>query len=423
MNKWLRRALLGGVAMTVMAAGAQADELSALKAQLEALQARVATIETRGATLPEGVSLVTFERGQKAGLLKNELFGNNELNRAPESRGMTISVTPTADLPAPVASIELSGYVRAIALWHTDRLANDGGLDHFNVHARGQIDVAATVDTAVGRVTGGLQFRGDSWVGDVNTVMRTAWARWQMTDAMSLTFGRTGQIATLDNVSSTLTAVDLTPFGTDNTRRNQFRLTYGSGPFNFRFGIEGPSQDGGFNNNMPDFAASMGVDMGMVGFRTGGEVGKVRVGTGTKKTGYLVNAGIDLEMGSMVSFNSGFAYTKGLGCDDLMNTTAPASLAPGIGCFNGGSLVKAWAAVANMNVNLTETTTLALSGGYFNAKNDATVDDGYSIGGALVWKPVDALQFGLAASYFNTDLVAAGRDKNLVVGLAGWFFF
>ena len=423
MNKWLRRALLGGVAMTVLAAGAQADELSALKAQLEALQARVATVESRAATLPEGVSLVTFERGQQAGALKDELFDNGVLDRAPTSRGMTISVTPTADLPAPVASIELSGFVRAIALWHTDGAANNGGLDHFDVHARGQIDVAATVDTAVGRVTGGLQFRGDTWVNDAVTMMRTAWARWQMTDAMSLTFGRTGQIATLSNVSSTLAGVSLVPFGPDNTRRNQVRLTYGSGPFNFRFGIEGPSQDGGFNNNMPDFAASMGVDMGMVGFRAGGEVGKVRVGTGAKRTGYLVNAGIDMDMGSMVSFNSGFAYTKGLACDGLMNTGAPFGLAPGVACFNGGNLVKAWTAVANMNFNLTETTTLALSGGYYNAKNDAVVDDGYSIGGALVWKPVDALQFGLAASYFNTDLVAAGRDKNLVVGLAGWFFF
>ena len=36
-TKWLKRALLGGVALGVMAAGAQADELSELKAQLESL--------------------------------------------------------------------------------------------------------------------------------------------------------------------------------------------------------------------------------------------------------------------------------------------------------------------------------------------------------------------------------------------------
>ena len=59
-TKWLRRALLGGVALTVMASGAQADELAALKAQLEALQSRVNTLETQpapAAQLPPGASL------------------------------------------------------------------------------------------------------------------------------------------------------------------------------------------------------------------------------------------------------------------------------------------------------------------------------------------------------------------------------
>ena len=46
-SKWIRRALLSGVALSVMATGAQADELSALKAQLEALQSRVNTLEAQ----------------------------------------------------------------------------------------------------------------------------------------------------------------------------------------------------------------------------------------------------------------------------------------------------------------------------------------------------------------------------------------
>jgi hypothetical protein len=41
----LRKALLGGAALAVMTTGAQADELTALKAQLEALQNRVDTME------------------------------------------------------------------------------------------------------------------------------------------------------------------------------------------------------------------------------------------------------------------------------------------------------------------------------------------------------------------------------------------
>ncbi len=43
--KWLRQALLGGAALSVLATGAQADELTALKAQLEALQSRVNQLE------------------------------------------------------------------------------------------------------------------------------------------------------------------------------------------------------------------------------------------------------------------------------------------------------------------------------------------------------------------------------------------
>jgi hypothetical protein len=59
----LRKALLGGAALAVMTTGAQADELTALKAQLEALQNRVDTMEAAPANL-EGKSLLTFERGQ-----------------------------------------------------------------------------------------------------------------------------------------------------------------------------------------------------------------------------------------------------------------------------------------------------------------------------------------------------------------------
>ena len=64
-TKWLRSVLLGGVAISVMATGAQADELSDLKAQLEALQSRVNTIETTPkAALPEGTSVLTISKGQ-----------------------------------------------------------------------------------------------------------------------------------------------------------------------------------------------------------------------------------------------------------------------------------------------------------------------------------------------------------------------
>ncbi len=421
MNKWLRRALLGGVAMTVMAAGAQADELSALKAQLEALQNRVATIESRGAALPEGVSLITFERGQNT-IAADELFANKMLDRAPASRGMTIAITPTADLPAPVVSVELSGYVRAVALWHDE--GDNARLDAFDLWGRGQIDVKATTDTAIGRVTGGIQLRGDfneNNSPNTTTVMRTAWATWQMTDALSLTFGHTGQIAALSNVSYGTVA---TPYGLDSTRRSQVRLTYASGPFNMRFGIEDSSRDA-HRSAMPDFAGSLGFNMGMFGFRAGGEVGKVATGLVGTKTGYLVNAGINMDLGSMAKFNAGVAYTKGLSCDGLIYTGSMTT-AGAVGCVNGVNLVKNLAFQGNLTINMTETTMLLLSGGYYDAKGDATWDKGWSINTALVWKPVDALQFAVEGDYAVAKrLPAAGgtKDKDLILGVAGWFFF
>ena len=430
--KMLRRALLGGAAVVAMVAGAQAGELDALKAQLEALQNRVQTLEARGATLPEGASLITFERGASASA--DALFDNKMLDVAPASRGATIAITPTADLPAPVASIELSGYIRSVALWHSTDAKTNADLKNFDIWARGQIDVKATTDTAIGRVKGGIQVRGD--LGDHfggytrNLKIRTAWFTWQMTDALALTMGETGQIAALSNVGYGTVA---TPVGLDSSRRPQIRLSFAQGPFDLRFGIEDPSQAGGdttgFRTPMPDFAASMGFNMGMVGFRMGGEVGKVTTAATTNKTGWIGNAGINMDLGSMVKFNVGGAYTKGLACDGLMSAGTgnginglPSSALP---CASGGSLVKAWALQGNMTLTMTETTMLLLSGGYLKTKNGAATDlkTAWSVDGALVWKPVDALQFAVEGDYFHYKNRGGAKGKAAVVGVAGWFFF
>ncbi len=202
------------------------------------------------------------------------------------------------------------------------------------------------------------------------------------------------------------------------------RLTYASGPFNMRFGIEDSSRDA-HRSAMPDFAGSLGFNMGMFGFRAGGEVGKVATGLVGTKTGYLVNAGINMDLGSMAKFNAGVAYTKGLSCDGLIYTGSMTT-AGTVGCVNGVNLVKNLAFQGNLTINMTETTMLLLSGGYYDAKGDATWDKGWSINTALVWKPVDALQFAVEGDYAVAKrLPAAGgtKDKDLILGVAGWFFF
>jgi hypothetical protein len=107
-TKWLRRALLGSVALGVMASGAQADELSDLKAQLESLQSRVNQLEQQPAVadLPDGVSFLTMSRGS-AQFPNYGTVAAREQN--PADRGFTIAVTPTADLPAPIAEVVVYG--------------------------------------------------------------------------------------------------------------------------------------------------------------------------------------------------------------------------------------------------------------------------------------------------------------------------
>jgi hypothetical protein len=62
-NKWLRRALLGGVALSVISTGAQADDLDALKVQIEALQNRVNELETQPAQVAPAGTGISFRRG------------------------------------------------------------------------------------------------------------------------------------------------------------------------------------------------------------------------------------------------------------------------------------------------------------------------------------------------------------------------
>ncbi len=121
-SKWLRSALLGGVAVSVMAIGvagaqAQSNELSDLKAQLEALQTRVNTIET-APTLPAGTSALTVRRGVSTNTRMMEMGRAASEISQPESRGFTFAVTPAADLPAPVTEVTVTGFVRSRLKWN-----------------------------------------------------------------------------------------------------------------------------------------------------------------------------------------------------------------------------------------------------------------------------------------------------------------
>ena len=227
-TKWLRRALLGGVALSVMAAGAQADELGDLKAQLEALQSRVNTLESQPAqtAMPDGTSLITFHRGQ--GTLAD--FGPSTARDGtqPSDRGFTVDITPTADMPAPVAEITVYGYVKgdviydtrydsgytfagASALFGTDTNAAVGTYVTFDNKHKGHIRLTAKqsrfgikskVDTAIGQIRTVVEgdFYGSPFAANDAFRLRHAYGEWDITPNWTFLAGQTWYTAGLRTI-------------------------------------------------------------------------------------------------------------------------------------------------------------------------------------------------------------------------------
>ena len=420
-SKWIRRALLGGVAMTVMAAGAQADDLSALKAQIEQLQARINKIEARGAALPEGVSLITFQRGHQSIAMVNE--ADKAIDQASDSRGMTIAITPTADLPAPATEITISGYVRNLAVYQRVNEAGPGGIDStFFDAARGQIDIRSKTDTAVGQVRTHIQLRGDFAVTDghdhdTGTNMRIAVGEWDFMPGWTIKAGHAGQIYALTNVS--FAGVN-TPYGIDSSRHSQLGIHYSGGPISFGFGIEDPSYAAGGTTSAPDFGAYMAYSADNLGLRVVGAVGAVEEGTANdgNDMGWLVGVGANFSAG-IFGFNAGFAYAKGM-IGDVVNVNT-------VYRNNGaGTLHKAFGVQGNMTLAMTESTTFYVGAGYYNYTTTLAagqLDHGFRVTGGLAWRPVDALQVAVEGTYAADKATGGGTSRAMAGALGFWFFF
>ena len=269
-TKWLRRALLGGAALGVMASGAQADELSALKAQLEALQSRVQSLESQPApTLPPGAKLLTVRKGQ---LSYNEILPMRASEQLREHQGYTIAVTPTADLPAPVSEVTVSGEIRARLLYIDDE--NDGDIDldadgvidadevdgfdtnFFDITTRGRLRIDGKTETAIGEVGGTIRLQGtDGAEADMNII----WGYWQMTPNLQLGAGYTDSLSAIQasvdwNGNAVLNGFNAGP---TNQSVSSFRLTYTNGGLTLAAALEDND-----NGDIPAVAGYIGFDTG-----------------------------------------------------------------------------------------------------------------------------------------------------------------
>ncbi len=262
-TKWLRRALLGGAALSVMATGAQADELSALKAQLEALQSRVSQLESQPApVLPEGTKLLTVRKGQGTYSMIAPMPARDRLQ---EHQGYTIAVTPTADMPAPVSEVTVSGEIRVRALYqdwdvgsrwryrykrqrYSESWENDFDAQDFDITTRGRLRVDGKTETAIGEVGGTIRIEASqnlndpdealcpgcsAEVGGNDTIdMNIIWGYWQMTPNFQLGGGYWDSASAIQagwdwNGEPALVGLDAGP---TNGSISQIRLTYNNGP-------------------------------------------------------------------------------------------------------------------------------------------------------------------------------------------------
>ncbi len=184
MSNMLRKALLGGAALAVMTTGAAADELSTLKAQLAALQSQVDTIQSAPAQAPAGSSMLRYERG-----LGGNTWGLDAVKDSAnvhDGGGFTIAVTPTADLPAPVAEVTVYGYAAghvaydfdgnhgAANSFSTSTVGNDSG-DHISLtHQQSRFGIKSKIDTAVGQIRTQLEFDANIGTARKTTMVSAA---------------------------------------------------------------------------------------------------------------------------------------------------------------------------------------------------------------------------------------------------------
>jgi hypothetical protein len=461
-TKWLRQALLGSVALGVMVTGAQADELAELKAQLEGLQSRVNQLEQQPAhaALPEGASFITFSRGS-AELPNYGTQAAREQN--PTDRGFTIAVTPTADLPAPIAEVVVYGYVKGDVIYDFDKdlgdafsvpalwSSNGSGDNHVRLHARQtRFGIRSRTDTAIGQIR--TQIEGDFFSEGNRFRLRHAYGEWDMTPDWTLLVGQTWSTAVLLPIG--VTTVDFSGSAGPNgfPRRAQVRLTYHSGPISWAVAIESPDHTS--TAQWPNLASYVQFDAPgghqfiVTGVLTDADdvVSETDFGfiTGERSgVGWAIQAGANINLADIATLTVGGLYGE--------NGAHCTYLAQHMGCdaFDANKFLfpdffsdAGWGILAGLSFGLTDTTTLNVQYGFTRLENDnghawwtggpwaADHVDTHTVHANILWRPVQQMQLGWEVMWGQYDFdggdfgFGTKRKDDAIRGQFGaWFFF
>jgi len=429
----LRKALLGGAALAVMATGAQADELSTLKAQLEALQARVDTMQSAPAALPEGTSLMTFRRGSgDYGDMQTAAY-KDRTDYGYDNQGFTIGIAPTADMPAPVAEITVGGYVRSWVIYGIDGHNNTGaggfdpyswrdtGDDHINLNSRGSISVKSKIDTAIGQIRTAIEIRAEA--PDRDAEMRYAWGEWDMTPNWTFGAGSFFQTTSMINVPTTVNSSG--PLGVVNvTRYAQVRLTYTDGPLSWAVALEDPTDLS--NTNMPNIATSLSYDVaGGHSFQLVAAVGDL---SGYERIfddewegpnddlGWMAGGSVGFNLADVATMT--FAGSYSVGGSGISHQYINGYNCP-LGIDDNGDLCASWGITAGLGFGVTEVSSFNVFFGY--EKDDSSWDSevvnfgraesAWNVGANIIWQPVKQMKMGWEVNYGEVNSYGCNDER------------
>jgi hypothetical protein len=413
--KMIKMALLGGAALAVSAAGAHADDLDALKAQIETLNARVAAMEA-APSVPAGYQLLTISEGSQPVIPGLEVL--NKDARAYGSKATVISVMPTADAPAGT-EIVWSGYARAalnyynVSQDYTDKYDNpnradvDGNVDRddLDVFARGQLKVTGKTDTAVGEVGATIELRANldgrreasavvntgsgSAELDLNgyVYVEQAWGYWAMTPELTLGGGFAGSLGNIGygyDGACTCYYTDNADVALNPGDTTQMRLTYASGPFSAAIALEDATGRGAW------FAGDrVNGDIGGDGGSNLGVAGEVKY-SGDTFSGEL--AGVWRDGADNSGFEDAWQVGAGLGFGfEIINISAGAA----VGSYNNGQ--EYWRASILASGNFTDEFHGEIAYGY--TSEDYSGESVNAVLAGLYYDPVDQLTIGLEGEW------------------------
>ncbi len=405
--------------------------------------------------------------------------------RIPQDSGFTIAVTPTADVPAPVTEVTVSGYVKGDAIYdfNQDNLGDTftagSGIDNsaqntsgVRFHARqSRFRIRSRTDTAVGQLR--TLIEGDFFRNNRNNPvfrLRHAWGEWDMTPNWTLGVGRFWRIHC--DVFTSISTLDFgaSAGGCTNTRAAQVRFTHTNGPLSWRFGIGEPhmspgrggavvgvNDDGGdvAGRLSPDFPALSSAVLydapGGHQLFVGGTVehidyegGDGNLGFSDDDVGWEVQGGANINLGDIATFTGHLVYSDG-----ITNLLGDGHGSHGIQIQSGyvvdedGNPVipsvsrsldtyKSWGGYAGLSFNVTDTTQFNVQYGHANPSGDtAGFRHVNTIHANIQWRPVRQMRLGWEVVYGwkeNTTATAnepgRKRTEDAVRGqFAAWFFF